>query len=76
MSHHGVFPVQLRAFYIVPFSVPIAQIQPDKCPDTIWEITVVNLLRGMVELVAIAWGDLAGAKGIIIFIAYRCSALE
>jgi hypothetical protein len=38
----------------VPVPVPIAQIQSHKCSDTVWKVAAVDLLRGVIELVAVA----------------------
>jgi hypothetical protein len=53
MAHHGVFPVQLT-FCSVPFSMPVAEILPNKGARTIGKITAIYLLWGVIELMTIA----------------------
>jgi hypothetical protein len=54
MAQHGIFTVKLRSFGSVPVSVPITQVLPDKCPNTVREITVINLLRRVIQLMPVS----------------------
>jgi hypothetical protein len=53
MPQHRILPVQLRAFCSVSIPMPVAQVLPDECAITVWKVAAVDLLRSVVQLMAI-----------------------
>jgi hypothetical protein len=54
MSHHRILAMQLGSFCGVAISMSVAEILPDECADTVWKVTVIDLLRGVIELMSVA----------------------
>ena len=45
--------MQLRTFCRVPVPMPVAKVLPDKRAIAIWKVAAVDLLGGVVQLMAI-----------------------
>lgn len=54
MAQHRIFSMQLGSLCSVAISVSVAEILPDKCTDTVWKVTVIDLFRGVIELMSVA----------------------
>jgi hypothetical protein len=54
MAHHRILSMQLGSLCGVAISVSVAEILPDECTDTVWKVTVVDLLRSVIELMSVA----------------------